>query len=118
MTISAENITKINRVVENDLNEFTQFMLHSISISSQDDKISIEQKIRTIDSLKNYLLNSINIDLLTSKKEKLFFIKLLSKLSSQKEDLEILIGETNLDSIQKAQKTLRKKTDFAVGIAD
>ena len=61
MTITTESIAKVNHVVEKDLNDFNHFMLHSISLSFDDDKNTIEQKIKTIDFLKSYLLNSIKI---------------------------------------------------------
>jgi hypothetical protein len=118
MTYSTKNIAEINKVNEQDLSKVRGFTINSISFSSNDDEKGIERKIAIIDSFTEYLLKSIKIETTLAKKDKADLMRILSNLSEQKENLEILIGKKNLSDIEQANKNFSQKTQFPIGCTE
>ena len=116
MVLTSENIKEANLIESNEIESLSSLLLGSVSVDTSDNEKSIEKKIETLLSLKQYLLQVIDIDILPSKKEKTLFIRLLSKINQQIETFEILIGRIDIKEIEKAAITFSKKTQFPIGI--
>jgi hypothetical protein len=115
MTILAKNIKNINRIEQNDISNVSFWLFDAVKISNNDTEKSIKHKIELLKFLLDYLPQAIDIDALASDKEQLEFIKLLSKLTDVKEDLELLIGEITLEELEAIGENFSKKTQNPVG---
>lgn len=116
MGISIEKVSLINKVNAADLNRMGKFMLTSISLSPTDDMKTIEKKTNIIEVYIQFLINSIDIDALPTAEEQTDYIKLLSKLTQQKEELEILTGKLDIKELERAARSFAQKTQLPIGI--
>ncbi len=115
MAILTENIKNVTRIEQHDINTISQWLSDAVKISNNDNEQSIELKIELLQFLLDYLPQVIDIDSLTSDKKQLAFIKLLSKLTDVKEELELLIGKITLEELETIGKNFAKKTQYPVG---
>jgi hypothetical protein len=118
MTILAENIKNLNRIEKHDMDHVSTWLFNAVKVSTKDNKNSIEHKIDLLKFLLDYLPHAINIESLASDEEQLSFIKLLSKLTDTKEELEILIGKKTTAELEEIGKNFSKKTQYPIGFTD
>lgn len=115
MAFLVENINRFNRIEQNDMNNVSSWLFDAVKVSTKDDEKSIEHKIEHLKFLLEYLPKAINIETLTSDNEQLDFIKLLSKLTDVKEDLELLIGKKTMAQLNDISNRFAKKTQYPIG---
>ena len=115
MEILVENINHFNRIEQNDMNNVSSWLFDAVKISTKDDERSIKHKIEHLKFLLEYLPKAVNIDSLSSDNEQLDFIKLLSKLTDIKEDLEVLINKKTMAELNVISNRFAKKTQYPVG---
>ena len=115
MAILVENINHFNRIEQNDMNNVSSWLFDAVKISTKDDKKSIEHKIEHLKFLLEYLPKAISIDSLSSDNEQIDFIKLLSKLTDIKEDLELLVGKKTTAELNDIANRFAKKTQYPIG---
>ncbi len=115
MEILVENINHFNRIEQNDMNNVSSWLFDAVKISTKDDERSIKHKIEHLKFLLEYLPKAVNIDSLSSDNEQLDFIKLLSKLTDIKEDLEVLINKKTMAELNVISNRFAKKTQYSVG---
>ena len=115
MTILAENINNLKKIEQHDIDHLSTWLFDAVNISTKDDEKSIHHKIDHLQFLLNYLPKAIEIDSLTTDEEQLTFIKLLSKLTDIKEELEILTGKLTDNQLNDIGKNFQKKSTYPIG---
>jgi hypothetical protein len=118
MTILADNIKHINRIEKHDIDHVSVWLFDAVKISVKDNKQSVERKIELLKFLLDYLPHAINIESLSSDDEQLTFIKLLSKLTDIKEELEILIGKRTQAELEEIGINFSQKTQSPIGFTE
>jgi hypothetical protein len=115
MAVLTENIKNITRIEHNDISNVSLWLFDAVKVSTQDNESSIEHKIELLQFLLDYLPKTININSLATKTDQIAFIKLLSKLTDVKEELELLIGKITIEELEAIGKNFAKKTQYPVG---
>ena len=118
MTLTSEKIKESNIIEQHEVELLSKLLFQNISIVSNDTKKTITHKINTLQSLKDYLLKNIEIDNLPSDSAQLNYINLLSKITEQIENFEIVIGIKDINSLKRAAKTFSRKTQFPIGFTE
>jgi hypothetical protein len=118
MTLNAEIIKQSNVIEQYEVELLSSILFQNVSIISIDNEQSIKYKIEILKSLKEYLIKNIEIENLTSENQQLDFINLLSKISEQIENFEIITGIKDIKSLKRAAKTFSKKTQFPLGFIE
>lgn len=112
MTITKENIQQSNIIEQKETEMLSSLLFHNISLVPTDDEYTIAHKIDVLTSLKDYLLNNIDIDSLSSDVQELNYIRILSKITVQIEKFEIIIGRKDVESLKRASKRFAKRTQY------
>jgi hypothetical protein len=112
MTITKENINQSNIIEQQETEMLSSLLFHSISLVPTDDESSIAHKIEILTSLKDYLIKNIDIDSLSSDAQELNYIRILSKITVQIENFEIIIGRKDIESLKRAAKRFAKRTQY------
>lgn len=109
MVITSENITQSYETGQQAADSFSTFLVDNIAITSSDNTKSIERKINLLTSLKDYLLANIDINSLPNKAQRLNFFKLITKITEQVEEFEIIIGRKDLEHLRRIGKRFGQK---------
>ena len=115
MTILVENIKNLNKIEQHDIDHVSTWLFDAVKISTKDDEKSIYHKIDLLQFLLDYLPKAIQIDSLATDEEQLTFIKLLSKLTDIKEELEMLTGKITDSQLNDISKIFYKKSIHPIG---
>lgn len=118
MSFTTENIPTENAIAQQEYDMLSSILFHNTFIVSDDNKERIAHKIKKLKSLKEYLINNVEIEDLPSDSQQLIYIKLLSRITQQIENFEILSNVKNIDSLKRAGKNFAKKTQFPIGFVE
>jgi hypothetical protein len=118
MTITAENIAYSHQIGQQAADSFAALLIENIAITPSDSKVSIENKIAILTSLKNYILHNIDIDALPNDALQLKFIKLIAQLNEQIEAFNILVGKFSHEDLKRIGQHFARKTQYPVGLTD
>ena len=100
-----------NQINKDEFNEIAKIMYDSITTNGDyTDEAFISKKEILISSFATFIEQYLKLHFTGSKEKKLQLIKFISKLNRQKELLELLTDETNLNDIHKAGKRLGRKS--------
>jgi hypothetical protein len=118
MSVTSENITVSNAIAQQEYDMLSSILFHNTFIVSDDNKERIAYKIEKLKSLREYLIKSVEIDDLPSSNQQLIYIKLLSRITHQIENFEILSNVKKIDSLKRASKSFAQKTQFPIGFTE
>lgn len=75
-------------------------------------------KLNDLIKLKQFCLDNINIDELDSKEAKSAFIRFISSIQDDIEKLELELGITSVEKIEKSVSNFKNKWNFPIGVFD
>lgn len=113
MVLTLEKIKRTNKFEQID----TQILLKNLDFVASDTEETIRRKISDLTSMRATFLENTDIDSLSNSKASKF-ISFISKMNTQIEALEIIVGDKDLDSLIRAGKRFAKKTQSAIGMTD
>lgn len=111
-----DTLVKENKLDLRDFDRVTKLVYHSCVIdeSNEDDSNQIlVKKEELLSHFGQFLEKYLELEFLSSKKEKLELINFIDKINLQKELLELLKNESHFSQIQKAGQKLGKKSQSA-----
>jgi hypothetical protein len=112
--ITIDNLDSINAIKEDDLSKINTALFESFYINNISIKESlVDYKEDIIETFSELLKKMLFKNLEMSKESKLNIINFLDKLSTQKENLEMIKSKTSISDIQEASKRLSKKSQSA-----
>ena len=116
MTITIENIEQSNQIGQQSSDFVSALLRQSIAISPLDSEKSIAHKIDVLTSLREYLVNTIDIEMLPTDKDELDFMDLITNITEQIQVFEIIIGRKKIENLRRAGQNLAKKQRYAIGV--
>lgn len=76
----------------------------------------MNNNLNNLIKLKQFCLDNINIDELDSKEVKSAFIRFISSIQDDIEKLELELGITSVEKIEKSVSNFKNKWNFPIGI--
>ena len=109
-----QEIESINQINEQDLSNVTKIVLESLMIKRNSKKHSLATKQEEfINIFSSFLEKYLDLEMVSSRQNKIYLINFIDKLNMQKELLELLKGETNVSDIKIAAQRLGRKSQSA-----
>ncbi len=109
-----EFVKQSNQINDEELQEVIQIMFNSFKVTGKYTNLNYVSKKETLlSSFSDFIEQYLKLNFAGSKENKLRLVKFISKLNMQKELLELASNETNFKNIQKAGKSLGKKSQSA-----
>lgn len=109
MVITSENITHTQEIGHQIADFLSTFWVENMTITSSDNKKSIERKISLLMSLKDNLIANIDVNTLPSRAQRLNFIKLIAQITEQIQEFEIVIGKYSRQDLNRIGKNFGRK---------
>ena len=118
MTITIENIEESKLRAQEATNWLTSFLHQNIVPTPSDSKESIERKIDTLSSLKEYFLKNIDTDKFSDNKELIKYMLFIESITLQIQKYEIIIGRKDIETLHHIGQRLGRKQRISMGIID
>lgn len=114
MATVIDKLEQENKIEEQDFDNVARLVFHSFQINRNYRSHNfIEKKEELLNHFSQFLEKYLELQFLSSKKDKLDLINFIDKMNMQKELLELQKGETNISQIKKAAQRLGKKSQSA-----
>lgn len=114
MTTIIENLEQKNTIDEQDLDKISKLVFHSFLINRNYKSHNfLDKKEELLIQFTQFLEKYLELQFLSSKKDKLELINFIDKMNMQKELLELQKNETNILNIKTAGQSLGRKSQSA-----
>ena len=118
MVITQENIEQSEERCQQIAGYIASFLSQNMALSHTDNKKSIAHKIDVLTSIKELLVQTIDIETLPTDKDELDFLDLITNITEQIQVFEIIIGRKKVENLRRAGQNLAKKQRYSMGIVD
>ncbi len=114
MATVLDRLEKENKIEMHEFDNVARLVFHSFQIHRNYRSHNfIEKKEELLNHFGQFLEKFLELQFLSSKKDKLELINFIDKMNMQKELLELQKGETNISQIRKAAQRLGAKSQSA-----